>query len=99
MADCSTSADERRRQIRGSAAWLYLDVPLDERKYDARFSADHPKKGFILDKIAEFRATLKDPSRSVGGTRLARRFIFHLVEDWATESLLAAREAYLIPGT
>ncbi len=59
----------------------YVDVPFDEPGYDARFSGDDPKKGFIVDKIAEFRAILKDPSKPVEERRLALRFIVHLVGD------------------
>ena len=170
LADCSTWADEHRRQVRRSAPWHYVDVPLDEVRYDWRFSGDDPVKGFIVDKIAEFRAILKDTSKPVEERRVALRFIVHLVgdlhqplhvgdnhdrggndtqvrwfdrgsnmhrvwdsdliewntrsedvwlaelaeldtdknrapwmggtvEDWATESLLAARAAYLVPGT
>jgi len=39
------------------------------------------KKGLIVDKIGDFRATLKDPSRSVEERRVALRFIVHLVGD------------------
>ena len=64
-----------------TAPWHYVDVPLDEPRYDPRFSGDDPKKGFIVDKIAEFRAILKDPSKPVEERRLALRFIVHLVGD------------------
>jgi hypothetical protein len=46
---------------RGSRApWHYFDIPLDEPKYDARLSADDPKKGGVVDKINEFRLVIKD---------------------------------------
>jgi hypothetical protein len=64
-----------------TAPWHYVDVPLDEPRYDARFSGDDPKKGCVVDKIAEFRATLKDPSMSKGDNRFALRFLVHLVGD------------------
>jgi hypothetical protein len=165
LADCSTWAD-----IRESAPWHYVDVPLDEPKYDARFSAPDAKHGCIVEKIKEFKTTVKDTTKSVEDRRFAIRFLVHLVEDlhipmhvgdnhdpggndtqvrffdsgsnmhglwdsdmitragdkeefwladlsqldtdqnrpgwmagtveeWATESLLAARAAYLVPGT
>jgi len=72
---------KHRRHVRGSAPWHYVDVPLDEPRYDPRFSGDDPKKGLIVGKIAEFRAILKDPSRSVEERRFALRFIVHLVGD------------------
>ncbi len=81
LADCSTCADEHRRQVRKSAPWHYVDVPLDEPRYDPRFSGDDPKRGFIVPKIAEFRAILKDPSKPVEERRKALRFIIHLVGD------------------
>ncbi len=81
LADCSTWADERRREMRKSAPWHYVDVPLDEPRYDPRFSGDDSKKGFIVPKIAEFRATLRDSSKPVEKRREALRFIVHLVGD------------------
>jgi len=65
LADASTWADEDRGRMRKTAPWLYVDVPLDEPRYDARFSGDDPKKGCVLDEITDFRATLKDPSRII----------------------------------
>ncbi len=170
IADASTWADEHRRDLPETAPWHYVDVPLDEPKYDAKWSANDPKKGFVVDKIKEFRRTLQDPTKSVEDRRFALRFLIHCVEDmhmpmhvgdnhdrggndtqvgffdqgtnmhslwdggmiqrisdkedywvreltvlpsaqspdtsaagtvedWATESLLAAREAYVDPGT
>jgi nuclease S1 len=60
LADASTWADENRRRLPKTAPWHYVDVPLDEPRYDAKWSADDPKKGFVVDKINEFRATLQD---------------------------------------
>jgi len=81
LADASTWADEHKREIRGSAPWHYVDVPLDELRYDARFSGPGAKQGCIVQKIREFRATLKDPTRSVEERRKALRFLVHLVGD------------------
>jgi len=58
-----------------------VDVPLDEPRYDSKFSGDVSSKGCIVDKINEFRLTLKDPSKSVEDRRFALRFVIHLVED------------------
>ncbi len=65
IADASTWADEYRGKHRETAPWHYVDVPLDEPKYDAKWSADDPKKGCAVDKIKEFMATLKDKSKPV----------------------------------
>jgi hypothetical protein len=48
MADASTWADEHRRDIKGSGPWHYVDVPLDEPRYDARFSGPDPRKGCVV---------------------------------------------------
>ena len=81
IADASTWADEHRRQLPKTAPWHYVDVPLDEPGYDAKWSADDPKKGCVVDKINEFRAVLKDKSKSVEERRFALRFLIHCVED------------------
>jgi hypothetical protein len=64
LANASTWADEHRRDVKGSGPWHYVDVLLDEPEYDARLSGPSDRQGCIVDKIAEFRAILKDPSKS-----------------------------------
>jgi hypothetical protein len=81
LADCSTWADEHRRELPKTAPWHYVDVPLDEPRYDDRFAGDEPAKGFIVPKIREFKAILKDHSRPLEERRFALRFLVHLVED------------------
>ena len=81
IADASTWADENRGRLPKTAPWHYVDVPLDEPRYDPRFSADVAQKGCIVDKIHEFQATLKDPARSVEDRRFALRFLIHCVQD------------------
>ncbi len=81
IADASTWADENQGRLPRTAPWHYVDVPLDQAKYDSRFSGDVPEKGCIVDKIHEFRKTLKDPSRSVEERRFAFRFPAHLIQD------------------
>jgi hypothetical protein len=34
------------------APWHYVDVPLDEARYDAKFSGDVASKGCVVDKIS-----------------------------------------------
>jgi S1/P1 Nuclease len=58
-----------------------VDVPLDVPRYDDRFAGDDPTKGYIVPKVRELRATLKDRSKSVEERRFALRFLVHLVED------------------
>ena len=81
LADASTWADENRRRLPKTAPWHYVDVPLDEPRYDARFSGDISTKGCVVDKINEFKAPLKDPGRLVEDRRFALRFLIHCVED------------------
>jgi hypothetical protein len=81
IADASTWADENRGRLPKTAPWHYVDVPLDEPRYDSRFSADDPQRGCIVDKIREFQTTLKDSARSVEERRFALRFLIHLIED------------------
>ena len=81
LADASTWADENRRRLPKTAPWHYVDVPLDEPRYDAKWSADDSKHGCVVNKIKEFRATLKDPKRSIEDRRFALRFFIHCIED------------------
>jgi nuclease S1 len=81
IGDASTWADEHRRQLPKTAPWHHVDVPLDEPKYDAKWSADDPKKGCVVDKIKEFKVTLKDKSKPVDERRRALRFLIHFIED------------------
>jgi nuclease S1 len=64
IADASTCADENRRRLPKTAPWHYVDVRLDEARYDSEWSADDPKKASVVEKIKEFKVTLKDPKRS-----------------------------------
>jgi nuclease S1 len=47
LADASTWADEVRGQMRETAPWRYVDVPLDEPKYHSKYSG--PKVGCVVD--------------------------------------------------
>jgi hypothetical protein len=60
LADASLWADENRGRLPKTAPWHYVDVPLDESKYDARFSGDVSSKGCVVDKINESRLVVKD---------------------------------------
>ena len=81
MAVASLWADEHRRDVKGSGPWHYVDVPLDQDRYDDRFAGTEPQKGYIIPKIREFRPILKDPARPLEERRQALRFLLHLVED------------------
>jgi nuclease S1 len=81
IADASTWADENHGRLPKTGPCHYVDVPLDQPRYEYRFSADVAQKGCIVDKTHEFQATLKEPSRSVEDRRFALRFLIHLVQD------------------
>lgn len=81
LADASNWADEHLRDVEGSGPWHYVNIPLDQERYDDRFSGDTAEKGDIVPKIREFKAILRDRSRPVGERRRAMRFLIHLIED------------------
>jgi nuclease S1 len=73
IADASTWAEKHRGQLPKTAPRHYVDVPLDEPVYDSKWSADDPKHGCVVDKINEFKAKLKDKTKSVEDRRFALR--------------------------
>jgi nuclease S1 len=79
LADASTWADEVRNKMRETAPWHYIDIPLDEPKYDSKYSG--PKVGCVVDKINEFRNVIGDKSKSIEDRRFALRFLIHCLED------------------
>jgi hypothetical protein len=78
LADASTWADEHNRDIRGSAAWHYVNVPISSPHYDDRFCGSG---GCVVGRIAEFRAVLADRNAPPARRRQALRFLVHLVQD------------------
>jgi nuclease S1 len=81
LADASLWADENRGRLPKTAPWHYVDVPLGEPNYDPKFSGDVPSKGCVVDKINEFKLTVKDLSKPVEDRRFALRFLIHCIED------------------
>jgi hypothetical protein len=78
LADASTWADENSREIPGSAAWHYVNVPVSAQHYDPR---DCARRGCVVSKIAEFRAMLSDRRTPRSRRRMALRFFVHMVQD------------------
>jgi len=78
LADASVWPDEHRRERPESAPWHYVNVPITEPKYDAKYCG---AGGCVISKIADFRARLKDTSASVEDRREALRFLAHFVQD------------------
>ena len=81
LADASLWADEHRRELPKTAPWHYVDVPLDEPRYHSVFAGDLPQRGYVVDKIHDFKVVVKDSSRSLEDRRIALRFLIHFVED------------------
>ena len=46
LADCSTWADEVRGKMRETAPWHYVDVPLEEPRYDDKWASE--KGGYLV---------------------------------------------------
>jgi nuclease S1 len=81
LADASLWADEHRRELPKSAPWHYVDVPLDEPRYHSIFAGDVPERGYVVDKIHDFKVAVQDAGLSLEERRIALRFLVHFVED------------------
>ena len=78
LADVSTWADEVRRDYPESGPWHYVNVPITEPVYAAKFC---PESGCVVSKIAEFRAVLADTNASRAERQKAFKFLVHFVQD------------------
>ena len=78
LADVSTWADEVRRDIPESGPWHYINIPITEPKYDAKFV---PKEGCVVTKIDDFRKILADPNAPKAERQKALKFLVHFVQD------------------
>jgi hypothetical protein len=67
LADASLWADENRGRLPKTAPWHYVDVPLDQPKYDPKFSGDVASKGCVVEtrsmSFGRLLATSPSPSR------------------------------------
>jgi hypothetical protein len=79
LAGASTWADEVRGRTRETEPFHHVDVPLDEPRYDSKFSG--PKIGCVIDKVNEFRKVVGVKSRSIEDRRFALRFLVHCLQD------------------
>lgn len=78
LADASTWADEHRRDFPESGPWHYVNVPITEPRYDARFC---PATGCVVSRIAEYRRVLADRGAPRADRQKALRFLVHFVQD------------------
>ncbi len=78
IPDVSTWADEVRRDRRETGPWHYINIPITESKYDAKFV---PKEGCVVTKIDDFRKILADTKAPRVERQEALKFLIHFVED------------------
>lgn len=77
LADVSSWAD-MQLEVRESAQWHYVDVPLSRSRYDPVFCQ---AGGCVVSKIGDFRRLLMDGSGSRVERRQALKFLVHLIQD------------------
>jgi hypothetical protein len=77
LADASTWADEHSRDIPGSGAWHYVNVPISARSYDPRDCHGN----CVVSRFEEFRAVLADRKAPSARRRMALRYVIHLLQD------------------
>lgn len=77
LADIANWADEQR-EVRRSAQWHYVDVPISAPRYDPRFC---PPDGCIVSKIEDLRRVLQDPRASRAKKQQALKFLVHFIQD------------------
>ncbi len=77
LADASTWADEHSRDVPGSAAWHFVNVPLDADGYSDRYC----RGACVVSKFHEFYNILVDKNAPRARRRMALRYVVHLVED------------------
>jgi nuclease S1 len=74
----STWADDYRRDHRESGPWHYINIPITEPRYDAKFV---PEEGCVVTKIDEFRKILADAKAPRAERQKALKFVIHFVQD------------------
>ncbi len=77
LADASTWADENSRNIPGSAAWHYVNVPITAASYTPRDCHGN----CVVSRFEEFRKVLADPHAPRRRRAMALRYVVHLLED------------------
>jgi nuclease S1 len=77
IADISTWADGQC-EIPKAASWHYVNVPITESRYDAKFCQ---KNGCVVSKIEDFKRVLMNPNSSRKDKREALKFLVHFVQD------------------
>jgi hypothetical protein len=77
LTDASTWADEYSRDIPGSAAWHFVNVPITAPRYSPRDCHNN----CVVSRFEEFRRVLADPAAPKPRRTMALRYVVHLLED------------------
>ncbi len=77
LADASTYADEHSREIPGSGAWHFVNVPLFAEGYEDRDCHGN----CVVSRYEEFRKVLTDRNAPLPRRRMALRYVIHLLQD------------------
>ncbi len=77
FVDAALWADSQRN-IPHSALWHFVNVPITETKYNPAYC---PRDGCVVGKIADFKATLRNPRASRAQKQVALRFLIHAIQD------------------
>jgi len=77
LADISIWAD-RQREVHDAGPWHYVNVPITESRYDARFCQP---MGFVVSKIEYFRRVLLNPNAARKEKQQALKFLVHYIQD------------------
>jgi hypothetical protein len=82
LRDVAMWADNIRRDRPDTAAWHFVDIPLDRNDYDPARDCAHPRTGdCVIARVAHFQRVLADPHRPRAERAEALRFVTHLVAD------------------
>lgn len=79
LADAAPWADEIRNKRRHTGPWHYVDAPISNDHYEARFC--NPETGCVVSKAKEMQRILADRSRPKVERREALRFLVHFIQD------------------
>jgi hypothetical protein len=77
LADISTWAD-MQSEITDTASWHFVNVPITATLYDSKFCI---QGSCVVNKIEDFKRTLRDPASSETERNLALKFLVHLIQD------------------
>ncbi len=92
FAGRATWADKYRNAHRGTAAWHFVDIEIDQPNLEdacfgfpslptGQFASTGPAQDCVVNKIDEFSVELKSPSTPPAERLLALKFLIHFIGD------------------